>query len=906
MTPERWQRLQEIFDQAADLPVEQRGDFLQNACGADVSLLHQVQSLLGAVDGDHLEKAVHHAVADVAKPDPTGETIGQYRIVRQIGEGGMGVVYEAEQSTPRRLVALKVIRAGKYASERHRRLFQREAEALARLRHPGIATIYESGITADAQPFFAMEFVAGETLDRVLAKDRHNTHLVKADARPRIELFLAICDALTYAHQNGVIHRDIKPTNIVVQRSTDSTVSGSTLLKPRVKVLDFGLARITTGTDSDETLTEAGVVQGSLPYMSPEQVRGDNAKIDIRTDIYSLGVLLYELFTGRHPYFDKTPSLVEGAEIICKTPPKRFREIRPKYDEDLETIVFKALEKEPERRYSSVAALANDLERYLLDQPVIARPPSTVYQVRKLIQRNRAAFAGLLGALALLITFSISTWVQSKEIAAERDRANKEANTAKKVSDFLVDLFRYANPADANGVLTARDLLRTGQERVQRELKDQPELRARMLDNIGTAYSVIGPASEAVKVLEESLAVRDKAFGAGSENSAETWNALATTYYNLGEMQKSIDAAAKALEVRQKKTPNDLRSIAEAFEALALSESSHGQFDKAIAHIQEAIALDKKIAEQSISNPNPDEDDWFRSQMRPAAHLQTLGRIYRRKGEFAAAVPYLREALERQKKLRDEDLARQAERIRKDNLNQQPRPRVEVAGPLNELGIALNLSGQPQEGVEVLRQCREEAARTFGADHPNIAIITGNIASALNQMNRYAEAETEARSKLQLALTKIEPGHPTRTDVLMTLGDSLSGQGKLAEARPFFVQAVEELEKKFGPEDNRVAVAKMRLALQDVKAGKAKLAVPVIDRSLETLKKNGREGSWDYGLTLRAQGDASAALGKWREAATQYSAAFDTMKRAMGEQHPQVKETAKRLDSAKAAAKRTR
>ncbi|MBS1834513.1 MAG: serine/threonine protein kinase, partial [Acidobacteria bacterium] len=311
MTKERWEKIQHLFDRAADLSPHSRAELLEQECAGDNHLRQQVESLLACDGIDDLEQAVGRAAFEATSATlrfspPALEIAGKFRAIRVLGEGGMGIVYEAEQMHPRRKVALKVMRGGQHASERHRRLLLREAEALGRLQHPGIATIYESGLTEDEQPYLAMELVNGETLQQYLGRVAAPERLDKASALERIQLFLAICSAIHYAHLNGVIHRDIKPGNVILPSvdvdgngggspSSHSSTSGTMRLP--VKVLDFGLARLTNDAD----VTQSGVIQGSIPYMSPEQVRGDSAKIDIRTDIYSLGVLLYEMLAGRHP-----------------------------------------------------------------------------------------------------------------------------------------------------------------------------------------------------------------------------------------------------------------------------------------------------------------------------------------------------------------------------------------------------------------------------------------------------------------------------------------------------------------------------------------------------------------------------------------------------------------------------
>src|SRR5436309_377081 len=400
---------------------------------------------------DHADRVSDHSTATGRSDQATGRMIGDFRILRKLGEGGMGIVYEAEQQHPRRSVALKVIRGGAYVDDSHLRMFQREAQTLARLKHPAIAAIYESGRTEDGLHFFAMELVRGQTLGEHYRKRKPEGELSAAEVRERLVLLRKICDAVNYAHQRGVIHRDLKPSNILIMGEAAPSASGSgsgsfATSIPDIKILDFGLARI-TDTDVAVTtiVTEAGVVQGTLPYMSPEQVRGNPEEIDLRTDIYSLGVILYELLTGELPHELKRAAMPEAVGDCCVDPPrsltKATRTTR-RLDRDLETIVMKALEKEPSRRYQSAAAFSEDIQRYLANQPILARPPSAVYQFRKLVARHKGLFAFLGVMFVLLVGFAVAMAVQAERIARERDRASREAETAQKVSEFLVGLSR--------------------------------------------------------------------------------------------------------------------------------------------------------------------------------------------------------------------------------------------------------------------------------------------------------------------------------------------------------------------------------------------------------------------------------------------------------------------------------
>src|SRR5262245_48451893 len=466
MTPERWQRVKQLYHTALERDANEREAFLAEACAGNEALRSEVESLLRCdaraerfMEAPALEVAAQlqaeeqaaeifnsllHTDSDPSKPGYGSSPvppifIGDYRVLRKLGEGGMGVVYEAEQQHPRRLVALKVIRGGRLVDEYQVKLFQREAQALARLKHPGIAAIYEAGRTDDGQHYFVMELLHGIPLLDYVKGRRLTGRQAPSNIRQRLELFLKICEAISYAHQRGVIHRDLKPANILVaDESEGQRPDGPGVSRVEIKVLDFGLARITDEDGAGASgLSQAGQVRGTLPYMSPEQVRGDPDQIDVRADVFALGVILYELLTERLPYDLEQVTLPQAIRIICEEAPKplsrawsesRERESRKteRIDRDIETIALKALEKEPERRYRSAAAMAEDVTRYMTNQPIQARSPSALYQFRKLVARHKVPFALLVAVFALLLGFAITMAALSARIARERDKATQQ------------------------------------------------------------------------------------------------------------------------------------------------------------------------------------------------------------------------------------------------------------------------------------------------------------------------------------------------------------------------------------------------------------------------------------------------------------------------------------------------
>ncbi|MDQ6828903.1 MAG: serine/threonine-protein kinase, partial [Gemmatimonadota bacterium] len=488
-------------------------------------------------------------------PPPSGnpanrrhpETIGPYRIIGTLGEGGMGTVYEAEQDQPHRVVALKIIRHDFVSPELIRR-FSLESEVLGRLQHPGIAQIYQAGTFEDShgsRPFFAMELVKGQPLTEYL---RSQT----LDMRQRLELFARICDAVHYAHQQGVIHRDLKPANIMVDAAGQP------------KILDFGVARLTDADVQATRQTSVGEVIGTLQYMSPEQVNADPTDIDTRSDVYSLGVILYEVLSGRLPYDLARKLIYEAARIILIDDPARLSSIDRNFKGDVEIIVAKALEKEKRRRYGSAEELASDVRRFLNDEPIVARPATAMYQIRKFAKRHRALVGGIaLAALALVAGTAVSLWQAVRATAAERvaetrrgeavaagalaerrreqadsalrvadsaradalreqaaaktsaQRATGEAAKASAVNDFLQNMLASSDPANARGKeLSVREVLDQAALTVHSgNLKRPPEVTAGVETAIGRTYFGLGLYDKARPHLDSAYAIRRRVLG---------------------------------------------------------------------------------------------------------------------------------------------------------------------------------------------------------------------------------------------------------------------------------------------------------------------------------------------------------------------------------------------------------
>jgi serine/threonine protein kinase len=678
--------------------------------------------------------------------------IGDFRLVRMLGEGGMGVVYEAEQQHPRRPVALKVIRGGQHVGPDTLKLFQREAQTMARLRHPGIATLYETGITDDGLHFFAMELVRGPTLSAWI-RQRPAGPLVPEEIRLRLSVFKKICDAVAYAHQKGVIHRDLKPGNVLIPKETAGSSFQDAV--PDVKVLDFGLARITDSDMQASTyVTEMGKVRGTLPYMSPEQVRGNPDEIDFRTDVYSLGVLLYEMITGRLPYDVSKAQLHDAVRIICEEAPKSITASfsgTKQLHVDVSTIAGKCMEKDPARRYQSVSALSEDVARYLSDQPILARPPSASYQLRKLVARHKGPFAFAATVFLLVAALAVTSTVQAVRVSRERDRANQEAETAKQVSHFLEGLFKVADPSEARGsTITAREILDQGAERIDRELKEQPVVRARLLGVIGAVYGSLGLGEQARPLLQQAA---DNARAIYGPDSLEYADALGATTFagNAGmgavDRPEFVEIRARAHAIRlHHMQPDDPRmafSYATLGDAQVVAGVPGGE-----ENLQRALEL--------VRHTDPPDDQvhlWILNDLA----VYEVGRA-----EYRKAVDLFREAL------------RIRERI-------YPEGHGDRNLGLNNLGYTLLLAGERTEARHYIEAAVAANERTYGRDHFQVGLSL----HSLGELERQEGHLDRARPLLQRALEIFEhlnSEHPDLPDVLLSLARVDEAEGHLEEA----------------------------------------------------------------------------------------------------------------------------
>lgn len=759
-----------------------------------------------------------------ARPLPAA--IGRYRVIRLLGEGGMGTVYEAEQDHPRRLVAIKVLKTGTLGPDLRWR-FEHETQALGRLRHPGIAQIYEAG-TADtasgSQPYFAMELIHGEPLLQYAEAHRLN-------ARQRLEIMVNICEAVQHAHQCGIIHRDLKPSNILVEESGHP------------KILDLGVARITDSDAQATQQTDLGQLVGTLAYMSPEQVLADPLALDTRSDVYALGVILFELLAGRLPY-KISKQLPEAVQTIREEDPTRLSSISRSYRGDIETIVGKALEKDKTRRYASAADLAADIHRYLHDEPITARPPNTTYQLQKFARRNKALVSGVAAVFLVLVAGIVaSTW--------EAMRARQAEAKANAVNDFLQkDLLAQANPREQArpGTKPDPDLkVRTALDRaaahIEARFDKQPEVEASIRQTMGNVYRDLGLYPDAEKQLRRTLELRRRLFGEDATQTLDAKNDLAELYWYDGKNVEAETLLKEVVRVRRRRLGYEHPDTLNAVNDLASVYSSLQQLPQA-----EALFVDLvKVRERLLGSEDP----------RTLQSTGNLAALYLSEGKYAQAEPLMVKDLEHRRHALGEDhpetligtnnLAMLYQREGKYDLA-EPLQISALQGMTRSLGpdhlqtltvttnlaslylyqgrfadsekILLNLTNSASrtrgaddgvtlkartrlamlyqretrylQAAEIYRDVIERQRRLFGRQHPDTLETLRLLGQLRLDQKMYSDAEPLLRASLN-GFEKLAPDKWKRYDVEAVLGASLAGQRKFSEAEPLLISGYEGL-----------------------------------------------------------------------------------------------------------------
>jgi eukaryotic-like serine/threonine-protein kinase len=746
-----------------------------------------------------------------------GEQMGPYRLLQRVGEGGMGEVWVAEQREPvHRTVAVKVIKVGMDTRQVVAR-FEAERQALALMDHPGIAKMLDAGTTAMGRAYFVMEYVQGEPLTTYC--DRHR--LSTAD---RLQLFIRVCEAVQHAHQKGVIHRDLKPSNVLVAIQGD---------QPVPKIIDFGIAKATARRLTDQTVfTELGVLIGTPEYMSPEQAEMTGLDIDTRSDVYSLGVMLYELLAGVLPFDARSlrqagldgvrrqirevdpprPSTRVSASGDASTVAARNRRTEPtrlagQLRGDLDWIAMKALDKDRTRRYAAVSELAADIGRHLSHQVVMAGPPSAVYRARKFVRRHRFGVAAASAAAVLIVAFAITASVQAQRIARERDNARMAATKAEQINNFVVGMLGSADPRVTGRDVTVASVLDAANSRVERELAGQPEVKASVLTTLGTTYEGLGLFDPARKCLHAALDATVAAYGREHPEVARAIDRLAGVAEDDGDLREAERLRRDALAM--------LGRLGQA--AGADAAYLNGNLARVLQGLGDSAAAETLYRETLTLQRGLYGD----RSAEVAATLNNLGVLLGQRGDWAGAEPLHREALDIIRAVRGSehpevaaalntlgavleakgDLAG-AERSYRQSLDMRRRllgpEHPDTTRSMYALAYLLRAKGDPESAARLGRDVLALRGRVLADSHPMVAASMAIVGLSLLDLRRAGEAEPLLRESLALRQKSLPPGHWLIASAESTLGECLTAEGQYAEAETLLLRAHASLESSRG------------------------------------------------------------------------------------------------------------
>ena len=834
MDTERWHRIKEIFSRAADLPAAERDTWLTETCGDDAALRAEVDSLLRA---DETSSALDRPLASAVDGLLPGHRIslpgrlGAYKVVREIGRGGMAVVYAARRDDDQyhKEVAIKLIKRGMDTDAIIAR-FRQERQILADLEHPNIARLLDGGVSDDGLPFLVMERIEGETLTE------HCQRLGLSVER-RIELFRTVCDAVQHAHRNLVVHRDLKPSNILV------TAEGLP------KLLDFGIAKLLAESTPSNLATDAGLRPMTPSYASPEQILGH--PVTTTSDVYALGVLLFELLADQRPFPTGDLPQRELERVVLEQEPPRPSEVvaarnRRRLEGDLDSIVCKALEKHPGDRYGSVEQLSQDLLRHLEGLPIQARRATWLYRGGKFLTRYRWGVVAACLLFLSLVTGLLATFWQYRAADAQRIRAEW-------ASTFLVDLFQISYPEISRGELVpARQLLDRGADRLLADRGNPPDVRARLLDTIGLAYSKLGLYEDADPLLREAHEIRRRG---PLDHPLE----LADSETHLGELLhlKARYAEAetfhrRALERRQRALEPGAEAIIESLENLGVAVFRQQRFAEAEELLRRALAA---------------EPEGLPRKTRPVVR-NNLALVLKAQGRFEEAEALFRQALE-------------------DNHIIYGAQSPEIAINLNNLAQILRDQGRCDQALELYGEALQLHVKILGDRHPAVAVAQNNLASCLKELERFDEAEALYLSALDIRREGLGPRHPDVAATLNNLALLYRSRGDRSRSTERMRQAL-EIYRSISPPPPGLATTLVNLADSSSESGDLASAEILLTEVLDL-----RRDLFGDSHPAVASGQHRLArllrrAGRTDEAAALFRSAYEIRREHLGPEHPET------------------
>ena len=865
-------KLRDIFNQAVELTGTDRTEYLDEACGADDALRSEVESLLG-------HYATEATVQDNTTDAPPGtyqqgDTIGPYTILSTLGEGGMGMVYLAQQAKPvRRRVALKVIKAGMDSKQVIAR-FQAERQALALMNHPGIASVYEAGMTEDARPYFVMEYIEGTSITEACDAQ----HL---DTTQRLELMAEVCDAVQHAHQKGVIHRDLKPGNILVSRGDDDRL--------RPTIIDFGVAKATSQDLTEMTyMTQQGHLVGTPAYMSPEQVDLNIADIDTRSDVYALGVIMYEVITGRPPFDPRSlwdAGLEEMRRIIREEEPPRpstwlsttggeeaakiaqarqteVASLSRLLGRELEWIPLKALRKERSERYDSAKDMAEDIRRYLSGQPLEAGPESAMYRLRKAVRRNKGAFTAaaivclvLIAGVVISLGFAFEADREREAAIQARDEAETEKNRAEAVKDFVTTMLSSVDPDTAGAMDKELMMLVLSQAATSagEQFQDQPLTEAEIRSVIGRTYINLGRYDEAEPHIVASLVICRRVLGDEHPDTLGSISTMGDLLYSQGKYDEAMPYYVEALETYSQVFGDEHPSTLGSIGRMGNLFISQGKHDEAWSYYVEALETSRRV----LGDEHP----------HTLVSISAIGGLLYSQGKYDEAEPYYVEALETSRRVLGDE-------------------HPITLGSISRMGILFISQGKYDEAEPYCVEALETYSQVLGDEHPSTLLSISVMGGLLSIQGKHDEAMPYYVVALETSRRVLGDEHPSTLGSISRMGNLFYSQGKYDEAMPYYVEALETYSQVLGDEhpDTLLSISTMGDLLYS--QGKYDEAEPHIVASLVICRRVLGDEHPSTLLSIIAMGNLLYSQGKYDEAMPYYVEALETSRRVLGDEHP--------------------